>query len=134
MALTTTGTLRDYRPGKHIAKEPIPIAVAGADIAHASGSNAAVTLVPDTARGVALTNIDFAYRTVATAPTTIQASDGTLTWGPFQVPLAFGLNRIVFDPPLLFTKGATVTVTLLDGTAVKDLMAWGYIEGNASPY
>lgn len=132
MALATSGTVRDYGRSKHVSKEAIPIAVAGQAVGTASGSNAAVTLVPPSDRGVCLTNIDFAYRTVATAPATIQASDGTLTWGPFNLALAFGLNRIVFDPPLLFTKGATVTVTLLDGTAVKDLMAWGYVEGGGN--
>lgn len=131
MALASAGTMRDYSRNKHVSKEPIPIAVAGQAVGTASGGNATVTLVPPSDKGVCLTNIDFAYRTIATAPASIQASDGTLTWGPFNLAIAFGLNRLVFDPPLLFTKGATVTVTLLDGTAIKDLMAWGYTEGQS---
>ncbi len=129
MALGTAGTTIGLNRIKTIAKRPIPLTSAGQAVGVASGGNATVTVVPPSDAGVALTNIDYAYRTVATAPATLQASDGTLTWGPFNLALAFGLNRIVFDPPLLFTKGATVTVTLLDGTASKDLMAWGYYEG-----
>lgn len=132
MALASAGAPRDYGRNKKVSKESVPLAVWAQVSGVASGGNAAVTLPAPADRGVCLTNIDYGYRTVATAPATIQASDGTLTWGPFNLPLAFGLNRIVFDPPMQFTKGATVTVTLLDGTAVKDLMACGYVEGQGN--
>lgn len=128
MALTTTGSPGSYGRFKHTGREPIPIAVAGQAVGVASGGAASVTLAPnDSQKGVALTNIDLGYR-VAPTSGSIQASDGTLTWGPFTVLLG-GLQRYQFDPPLLFTKGATVTVTMADGSQAKDLMAWGFCEG-----
>jgi hypothetical protein len=138
MALGTAGTSRYYGRHKFVNQEPLAIAAAGADINHASGSAAVVTLVPPTkdsgaaaaAPGIALVRIDLGYRVAPTAGS-IQASDGTLTWGPFTIILG-GLQSIVFDPPLLFTAGATVTVTMGDGGQAKDLLALGYIAGNAT--
>jgi hypothetical protein len=133
MALGTSGVPYHYAGrAKHITKEPYPISATAADYGHATGSNAAVTFAPvDASNGVALIRIDFAYQTAPTGRVTIGASDGTLVWGPFTILAANapGLNTVVFDPPLLFTKGATLTITLLDGSVTKDLWAEAYIEG-----
>jgi hypothetical protein len=111
-----------------------PAANAGAmQTGIASGGAATVVITPPSttadAAGVVIDRIDLGYRTAPTAGS-IQASDGTDTWGPFTIVLA-GLQTIVFDPPILFGVGLPVTVTLADGTAVKDLYVRSYLEGNS---
>lgn len=122
-------TIMGYK--KTVAKQPLPIVANEMSAAVASGGAATVVFTCPSDRNVAIACLDFGYRVAPTAGS-IQISDGTLTWGPFTVVLA-GLQTRTFDPPLLFTKGANVTVTMADGGQIKDLYAKGIVEG-ASPY
>lgn len=125
-----------YGRHKHVGREPIKIQAAGSSAGEqqtgiASGSAATVVITPPADRGVVLDRIDASYRVAPTAGT-IQATDGTNTWGPFTIVLA-GLQQFIFDLPLLFLKGAAVTVTLADGGQTKDLYVASHIDG-PSPY
>src|SRR3974390_3334936 len=125
-----------YGRHQHIGKKPRLIQAATSSVAEqqtniASGGNASIVVTPPADRGVVLEYIHLGYR-VATATGSIQASDGTNTWGPFQVVVA-GLVQIPFDPPLLFAKGAALTVTMADGSQAKDLYVGSHIDGPA-PY
>lgn len=118
----------NYGRHKNIQKEPLPVLTNAMASGVASGGAATVVFTAPAGVGVCIDYIDYAYRTSPTAGS-IQISDGTLTWGPFTIAAA-GKNRDNFDPPLLFTKGANVTVTLADGSVTKDLFAQGHIDGN----
>lgn len=85
----------------------------------ASGSNAVATCTPAAGYRCGVEFIHVNYRT-AVSTGSIQISDGTLTWGPFTIPTA-GLVQINFPRPIMFTKSAQVTVTMLDGSVTKDL-------------
>ncbi len=117
-----------YGRHKNFQKEPLPVLTNGMQAGVASGGAATVVLTAPAGAGGCIDYIDYAYRTTPTAGS-IQISDGTLTWGPFTIAAA-GKNRDNFDPPLLFSKGANVTVTLADGSVTKDLFAQGHIDGN----
>jgi hypothetical protein len=116
-----------YGRHKNIQKEPLPVLANAMQTGVASGSAATVVFTCPAGSNVCIDYIDYAYRTTPTAGS-IQISDGTLTWGPFTIAAA-GKNRDNFDPPLLFTKGANVTVTLADGSVTKDLFAQGHVDG-----
>ena len=123
--------------GKHFIKEPLPIQAANVattdwhemQVNVASGGAATITLTAPTDRGIALVRLVPSYR-VATASGSIQVSDGTNQWGPFSIILA-GPQKIDFDPPMLFAKGGTLTITMADGSQAKDLYAQGFVEGNS---
>lgn len=118
---------------KTIVKQFWPILANEMATGVAGGGSATVTgLSPSAQKGTGVAYIDFGYRVAPTAGS-IQISDGTLTWGPFTITLA-GLQTRAFDPPLLFGKGNTVTVTLADGGQTKDLYVKFVEEGNEAIY
>lgn len=113
---------------KKTHKEPLLVPANAMQSGIASGGAATVVYTCPAGAAIAVDYIDYAYRTTPTSGS-IQISDGTLTWGPFTIAAA-GKNRDNFDPPLLFTKGTNVTVTLADGSVTKDLFALAHVEGN----
>lgn len=116
--------------GKITRKQYVDILANEFSYGVASGGAATVTALPNSGKKAGIAWIDCAYRVAPTAGS-IQASDGTTVWGPFTLERA-GLYHIVFDPPLLFKKDGTITVSLADGGQTKDLYVKFVEEGNVN--
>jgi hypothetical protein len=113
---------------KNVQKEPLPVQTNAMATSVASGGAAAVTYACPAGAAISVDYIDYGYR-VASATGSIQITDGTLTWGPFEV-IVGGLQTREFDPPLgPFTKGTNVYATLSDGGQTKDLFMQAHLEG-----
>lgn len=104
--------------GKQIKVQPHEVDNNGNATGITSGNAIAITCAPlGPNYRVGVEYIICNYRTSPTNGS-IQISDGTTTIGPFGVGV--GMVQIKPPRPLLFGKGATVTVTIADGSVTKD--------------
>lgn len=125
VTVTTNNTVKQF---KHVGREPIPAPQT------ATGSGGSVTYTfPKEANGngVVIERVDMSFGATPTAPS-VQISDGTITWGPYNLPTTLSQTPLQFSPPLLFNTAAatSVVVTLSDtGPVAKTLSAVGYLYG-----
>jgi len=123
-----------YGRHKNVQKEPIPFQANALGIT-ASGSAVVTFDYPKSNVGIAIHQLVWSFHATPTTPSiTIQDTDGTIVWGPFDVTVAVGHQSLMFDPPLLFTQAdadadANLVITVAGGAILTTLYVTAAIDG-----